>query len=188
MRILVMLMTITLSIPMLAQSTPPRRIIPRASRGQEAEAAESYIKQAAEQLLPIKKRFDRDLAILHHINNVDEALSDESQPYNAIQKACDEIDEAKRLEPDFLVKQGVVASQQALDQARRGPGSADFSRLRTLVRTEAAAPALRAVARNGALLQEELLAWIKVQELISAHLRSLAEISAESVRVTQQEH
>ena len=162
--------------------------MPRPSpRGQEAAAAESYVKQAAEQLLPIKKRFDRDLEIMRRINNVDEALSDESQPHNAVQKACDEIAEAKRLEPDFPVSQGVIVSQQALDQARRSPASADFSRLRTLVRTEAAAPALRAVARNGTLLQDEMLAWIKVQELISAHLRSLAEISAESVRATQQE-
>ncbi len=181
------LLTIALSIPLLAQPAPSRRTPHPSQRGQEAGGAEGYVKQAAEQLLPIKKRFDRDLEVMRRINNVDEALSDESQRYNAIQKACDEIDEAKRLEPEFLVKQGVVAAQQALDQARRSPGSADLGRLRTLVRTEAAAPALRAVARNGTLLQEELLAWIKVQELISAHLRSLAEISAESVRAAQQE-
>jgi hypothetical protein len=44
---------------------------------------------------------------------------------------------------------------------------------------------LRAVVRRASELQEDLLAWIKIQELIASHLRQLSEITYEGLRESQ---
>jgi hypothetical protein len=175
-------------LPLMAQSSRPsrgtlQRVI---SRSPMVLSAESAVKQAMDLLVSEKKIFDRDLEVLRDLRDAEEALTDPMQPNNAIQKAYEKVDAAKALNPDFLVMQGVVTSQRALEQARLSPASTDFGRLRGTIHTEAVGPAARLVARNGARLQEETLSWIKIQELISAHLRSLAEISGESLRAAQQ--
>jgi hypothetical protein len=82
--------------------------------------------------------------------------------------------------------QGVTRSRQELEAARRSPGTADFDRLRGILQREAMGPAVRVVLRNGVALQEETMIWFKVQELITGHLRVLSEITAESLRASQQ--
>ena len=46
-------------------------------------------------------------------------------------------------------------------------------------------PAQRVAARNALALEEQILDWIKVQQLISAHLRRMSEIAGESLRASQ---
>ena len=138
-----------------------------------------------EQLANRKKIFERDLAVLQHLRTADNALADTMQPNNAIEKAFEEVQAAHRLDPDFDVIQGVIKAERALEEARRSATTADFGHLRGIVRGEAGGPAARVVARNGTKLQEETLAWIKVQELISSHLRALSEIAADSLRAVQ---
>jgi hypothetical protein len=185
---IVQLVIVMFCLPLMAQS--PRtsrggvsRVVPR---NMLAGSAESAIRQAMDMLVAEKKMFDRDLEVLRDLHGAEDALVDPTQPNNAIQKSYEQVDAAKALNPDFLVMQGVITSQRALEQARLSPASTDFGRLRGIIRSEALAPAARLVARNGARLQDETLAWIKIQELISSHLRSLAEISAESLRAAQQ--
>lgn len=133
-----------------------------------------------------KKGYEDALAVLQHIRTADNALADTMQPNNAIQKAYDEIKEAKRSNPEFVVLQGILKAERELENARLSPMVADFSHLRTTIRNDAAGPAVRVVAANAAKLQEDILGWIKIQELISSHLRSLTEISAASARAAQQ--
>jgi hypothetical protein len=176
-----------LSLHLSAQSPQQRRTSrpsPRGGGSMQASAAEGAVKQAMEMLVPLKKNFDRDLEVLQHLNTAEEALGNDMQPHNAMQKASDEVDEARRLAVDYFTVEGLIKMQALLEQANRSPAVAEFARLRALLHTEATGPAQRAVARNGSALQEEILAWIKVQELISSHLRAMTEISAESVRAT----
>ena len=163
------------AVPMFGQS-PQQQVI----------NAERAVRNAMERLANEKKEYESDLAILQHIRAADNALADTMQPHNAIQKAFDEIEEAKRLNPDIVVMQGVIKAERELESARLSPMVADFSHLRSTIRTDAAGPAVRAVATNAAKLQEDVLGWIKVQELISGHLRNLTEISAASARAAQQ--
>ncbi len=184
---IVVLLIGTFSLPLIAQRSPSRRVVERPmSANMQAGVAESAIKQAMQQVAAVKARYDRDLDVLGHIRAADEALTDPMQPNNAIQKAFEEISAAKALNPEFLVLQGVIAAERELEAARLSPATTDFGRLRGIIRAEAAGPAARLVARNGAVLQEETLAWLRVQELISSHLRTVAEISAESLRAAQQ--
>lgn len=150
-----------------------------------ALTAEMAVKSALEQLAVDKKLFERDIQVLVHLHQADDALSDTMQPANAIQKAYDHVGKAKSLEPEFLVMQGVIKIHQELESARRSAGMADFGRLRTILR-EAEGPAARVAARNALMLEEEILAWMKVQELISQHVRSVSEIVGESLRAAQQ--
>jgi hypothetical protein len=175
-----------LAFSLSAQSPQPRRVLRPNPRGynMQAASAEAAVKQAMEQLVPLKKNFDRDLEVLGHLLAAEEALGNDMQPHNALQKASDEVDEARRFAVDGATVQGVIKMQELLEQANRSPAVAEFSRLRALLHTEATGPAQRAVARNGSALQEEILAWIKVQELINGHLRAMTEISAESVRAS----
>ena len=167
--------------PMLAQ-TPTRRIF----AGQQFPAqAESAIKQAAVQLGDQKRIFERDLEVMNHLRIADDALADNMQPSAAVQKAFDHVDKAKSLSPEITVLQGVIRVHKEIDAARRSPASADFGRLRSLLRDEALRPASRVVVRNALRLEEETLAWIKVQELVSAHLRTLSEIAGESLRASE---
>jgi hypothetical protein len=139
-----------------------------------------------DQLAAEKKTYDRDLEMLRHLRLADEALTDPMQPNNAIQKAYEEVGRAKSLVPELFVLQGVTRVEKEVETARLSPATTDFGRLRGILRTEVIGPASRLVARDGARLQEETLSWIRVQELISAHLRQLAEISAESLRAAAQ--
>jgi hypothetical protein len=177
----------SVSLPVIAQSATPRRTPPRPQqRSPHALGAEMSIKQAMEQLGEVRKRYERDLEVLRRLNAADDALVDPMQPHNAVEKAWEDVDAAKAHVSDFTTRQGIVRMQKELEDARRSPTSADFGRLRALLRSEALAPATRTVATNGAAMQDELLSWIKVQELITAHLRSMSEISAESLRAALQ--
>ena len=174
------------SLSLVAQPAPQqRRPRPMPRSAPNTFMAESAVKQAMEQLVAVKKAYERDLEVLRRLNEADDALADDMQPHNAIQKAYEEVDAAKGLVADPVTREGIVKSFHDLESARRSPGAADFGRLRSVLRTEAIGPAGRVVARNGAALQDELLAWIKVQEMISGHLRAMSEIAAESLRAAQ---
>jgi hypothetical protein len=169
----------------LAQSgnrrTPPiQRISPGAS------GAEAAIKGSIEALTAFKKLYDRDVEVLNVLRAADDALADNMQPSVSIQKAYESVTKAHDLHPDFLVDQGVIKAEQELEAARRSPISADFGRLRTVVRTEALGPATRVVARDALRLQEETVAWLRVQEMIASHVRVLSEITGEGLRAAQQ--
>jgi hypothetical protein len=166
-----------------AQAPPSLRQNPRVvSRPMSAESA---VKQAMEAMVEERKAFERDVAVLRHIREADDALTDPMQPSNAIQKAYDHIDEARRLMPEFVVMQGLNKVFHDLTEARRSPVSADFGRLRMTVKTEAEGPASRVAVRNALRLEDETLMWIKVQEMIAMHLRTLSEIASESLRESQ---
>lgn len=150
--------------------------------------AETAIKQAIEQLGGEKKAIERELKVLGHIRHADAALTDPMQPSVAVQKAFEEISEAERATGDHVVRSGLIRTRQAIEDARRSPGTADFGRLRSLLQRDALAPASRLVVAMATQLQEETLAWIRVQELIATHLRALAEITGESLRAAQQEN
>lgn len=172
-------------IPLIAQSRArprPPRFFP-----QESARAEALIKETIEQMGEEKKRLERDLRILEELRLADEALVDNMQPSAAIQSAYEHVDEANRLEPEFLVRQGVLKALGQLSDARRSPATADFGRLRMTLRDDALGPASRLAVRNATRLQEEALAWMKVQELIAMHLRTLTEITGESLRAAQRE-
>ncbi len=173
------------SMPLLAQPGPPAGVRP-AKTTQALAYAESAIKQAMEQLGADKKAFDRDLEVLQHLRAAEQAMNDSMQPHNAIEKAHEEIGAAKLLARDFAVTQGIMSAERAVEGARLSPASADFGRLRGLIRSEAIGPAVRLVGRNALRLQDETLGWIRIQDLINSHVRVLTEISAESVRATQQ--
>lgn len=83
--------------------------------------------------------------------------------------------------------QGLSRVRRGLEEARRSPATADFGRLRSLVQEQALGPSSRLVVRNATRLQEEMLAWIQVQELIAMHLKNLAEITCESLRASDEE-
>lgn len=108
------------------------------------------------------------------------------QPTVAVQRAYEEIQAAGVLVDDFFVSQGIIRCHQALEVAQRSPASADLRRLRTLVRDEALGPTSRLTVRNAIALEEQTLAWIKVQELISQNLRALAGIANESLVAAEQ--
>jgi len=151
------------------------------------QSAEMAVKQAAERLGNMRKAIERDLKVLGHIRNSDNALVDPMQPGIAVQKAFEEMSEAERLNADPVLASGLIRARQRLDAARKSPATADFGHLRAVIREEALGPSSRLVVRTATLLQEETLAWIAVQEMIATHLKSLAEITGESLRASQQE-
>jgi len=180
MRNLILLIVIASSA--FAQPSPPMRVRPT---GQHVNNAEMAIKQAVEAAGMMRKAMDRDLEVLTHLRAADVALTDPMQPFNAIQKAYEEVDKAKSLRPDFDVYQGVIKVERELEGARLSPASADFGRLRALLAEHALRPAARVVTRNALRVQEETLAWMKVQELISAHVRTMTEIAGDSLRAVE---
>ena len=185
MRILVTsLLAVVATLPLLAQTPPPRRMPPRG--GFPADGASAAVKVAIEQVTNQKKVYDRDVEVLRHVRTADSALVDPSQPMNALQKAYEEIDKAIVLKPDFPVMQGLVKTKQVLEDARRSPGVADFGRLRSLLTQHAERPATRTVVANATRLEEDILSWLKVQEAISVHLRTLSEIAGENLRISQE--
>ncbi|HKS24058.1 MAG TPA: hypothetical protein VJZ76_14740 [Thermoanaerobaculia bacterium] len=175
------------AVAAFSQTPPGRRVRPPGPRPNfpGAENAEMSVKQSMERLASERKTFETDAAVLGHLRTADDALVDAMQPSNALQKAYEEVIEAKRLGPDFTVLQGVIAAERELEGARRSPISADFGHLRTVVRNEALGPATRVVIRNAQRLQEETVAWMKVQELIAAHVRTLSDIASQSLQASQ---
>lgn len=151
------------------------------------QSAETAVKQAAERLANTRKAVEQNLKVLGHIRNSDNALVDPMQPGIAVQKAFEEMVEAERLNGDPVLATGLIRARQRLDEARKSPATADFGRLRAIVRDEALGPSIRLVVRTATVLQEETLAWIAVQEMIATHLKSLAEITGESLRASQQD-
>jgi len=175
-----------LSLTLAAQVPPPRGRMMRPP-SMLADTAESAVKQATEQLVMLRKICDRDLEVLAHIRTADKALVDPMQPENALQKAWEEVQTAIRLEPEFYVRQGVIRAKNEIEGARRSPASADFGRLRAVLRNEALGPASRVVVRNALRLEDELVAWLKVQQLIGDHLRALSDISSNSLRASEEQ-
>ena len=184
MRRLFLVLTLA-GVSALAQTRERINRPPSGQRVPGAAAAEMSVKQAMELLASMKKAYERDVDVLNFLHGADDALADAMQPSNAIQKAYESVEKAKGLGPDFLVMQGVIRIERELESARRSPIGADFGRLRSILRDEALGPAVRVVARNSLRLQEESLAWLRVQELIAAHVRTLTEISGDSLRATQ---
>jgi len=180
-RVCLPLLVFALTLPALAQT---RRIRPMAGNPATAEMA---AKNAVEQLAAIRKGFEQDLEVLRHLRLADDALADAMQPSAAIQKAFEEVSAAGGKSSDFAVRDGVIRARQALEDARRSPASADFGQLRAILVGRALAPASRVAVRNATLLEEEILAWIKVQVIISDHLRALTELSSESLKAAQRE-
>jgi hypothetical protein len=172
--------------PALAQT---RDRINRPPSGQRvtpgANAAEMNVKLAMDQLANMKKMYDRDVEVLNHLRGADDALADNMQPSIALQKAYESVVKAHSLNPEFLVLQGVIKIEHELESARRSPVGADFGHLRGILRDDALGPASRVAERNALRLQEESLAWLRVQELISAHVRALTEIAGDSLRASQ---
>lgn len=152
-----------------------------------AQAAEMAVKQAAEQVAAEKKEVERAVDVLRRLRNADRALADAMQPATAIQTAFEEVEAARALGPDFLVLQGIARTSRKLQDARRSPASADFGHLRSILRDEAVGPASRVAVQHALLLQDEALAWMKVQELVAVHLRTISEITGESLRASQEE-
>lgn len=151
-----------------------------------SEGAERAVHDAAEALERMKKIYERDVEVLAHLRAAQEALADAMQPAAAIEKAYDHVDKAKDLLDESVgaVIESVRVAHSAMESARRSPGSADFDRLRGLT-FRAILPAQRVAARNALALEEQILDWIKVQQLISAHLRRMSEIAGESLRASQ---
>jgi hypothetical protein len=169
----------------LAQQ-PRDRVIRQPIRvGPGPGVAEAAVKQSMEQLASMRKMYERDIEVLNDLRGADDALADAMQPSIAIQKAYESVVRAHGRNPEFLVLQGVIKTEHELESARRSPIGADFGRLRSILRDEALGPASRLAARNSLRLQEETLAWLKVQDLIGAHMRALTEIAGESLRAAQ---
>src|SRR5690242_18442357 len=95
MRMMTAALIALVATPLVAQ-TPVRR---PARTNRAADAAEAAIKQATEQFVADKKIIDRDLEVLRRVRSADSALADSMQPGNAIQKAYEEVDTARRLGP-----------------------------------------------------------------------------------------
>lgn len=177
-------MIITVAIPSWAQTPAPRRTRPLSSA---VFSAERVVKQAAEELTAYRKVVERDVEVLSRLRAADAALTDPMQPSASVQEAVEEVAAAKSLHPESIVMQGVIAIQRELESAKLSPGNADFGRLRSILRDDALEPASRVAVRNALRLEEQALEWIKIQELITAHLRVLSEITGESLRATQRE-
>ena len=181
--VLLSLSLVLITLPLLAQTSgrrPPRTPL-------RADGAESSIRFAAEQLANDRKAIERDVAVLRRLRAADAALADSMQPANALQKAYEEVSEARRLAPDLAALQGVIKLQQALEDARRSPGAVDFGHLRSLLRTDALGPMSRVVVHNTLMLQAETVAWLRIQQMIGDHLRTLTDLSADSLRAAEEQ-
>lgn len=155
------------------------------SSGRQARSAETAIQAAVEQLGRERKVVEREVLILKHLHVADDALTDPMQPSVSVQKAFDEVSEARRLESsDVRVRNGIVDALEVIDDARKSPTSADFGRLRSILRTEATGPAARYALRITAALQEETIAWLKVQRMIGDHLAELADIAGGTLQTS----
>ena len=182
-RTLVVAAVILGSTSLLAQR-PPRRMGPAAAGVQQAEMA---VRQAAERLADTRKAVERQLQVLMHVRKSDAALADAMQPSVAVQEAFEQLSRAESLNLDPIVRHGLIRARQEVDAARKSPGSADFGRLRGIIREHALGPASRQAMRTATALQDETMAWMSVQELIAIHLKTLTEITGEALRAAQEE-
>jgi hypothetical protein len=173
------LVLLLLACPAFAQRKLPPRVPVR------AESMEGIVKQAMEQLGNDRKVYERDIEVLRHLRLAGDALADSMQPHNALQKAYDEVIEAKRLNPELTVMQGVLKLQAELEAALRSVANADFGRIRSMLRDEALRPASRIVVRNASKLEDELQVWLRVQQLIADHAKNLSEVSSLSLRAAE---
>lgn len=178
-----LLVLVVISTSLFAQPRPPRR---SGIHMQGVAAAEVAVKQAAERLVHTRKAMERDLKVLQHIRASDRALIDPMQPSIAVQKAFEEISEAERLNVIPPLAIGIIKARQTVDAARKSPASADFGRLRATIRDDALGPFQRHVVRAATQLHDETVAWLAVQELISTHLKSLADITGEGLRAADE--
>lgn len=169
------------AFPLFAQ---PR---PRRAGSGDALAAEMAVKRAIETLGEERRGMERDLKILLALQAADQSLVDPMQPSAAIQKAFEQVSEAERIVADFALRQAIVRMRQELENARRSPLSADFARLRALLRDDAIRTASRIVSSNALRLEEESLAWIGIQQMIGEHLRTLSQIAGDSLRAGQRD-
>lgn len=182
--LLLLLLAVTLVPTLLQAQQPPRRMGPPPVGARAAEAA---IKQAAERLAETRRAVERQLQVLAHVRRSDAALADAMQPSVAVQEAFEQISKAESLNLDPIVRQGLIRARQEIDAARKSPGTADFGRLRGIIREHALGPASRHAMRSATTLQEETVAWMSVQELIAIHLKTLSEITGEALRAAQEE-
>ena len=170
------------SMPLLAQT--PRRVS-RSLVG--VDSAETAIKQAVDRLGNERRSFDRDIEVLRHLRAADDALADTMQPQNAIQKSFEEVSAAEKAgSSEFVITQGLIRTRETLDEARKSPAMADIGRLRGVIRSEALGPASRVAVRNASRLQDETVAWIRIQTLISDHLRNLSDVTSATLRGVEQ--
>ncbi|HKB78545.1 MAG TPA: hypothetical protein VKH35_02400 [Thermoanaerobaculia bacterium] len=183
-RLSIVLILVLMPLAAAAQTDQRPRVV-RSMRGPGPATAEGAVKQSMQRLGEIKKDFDRDFLIVGHLRAADAALTDPMQPSNAVQKAYEEVDAAKLISVDFVVTQGITHAEEEIDNARRSPGSADFGRLRSILRSEATTLALRLLLRRTADLEDETFAWIHVQQMISDHLQNLSEITSQAVRTLE---
>lgn len=170
-----------LAAPLLAQAPPQTR---RASA--RADMAQLQVRQASEQLAAEKKVYEADVQVLQHLRAADVGLTDPMQPNNALQKAYESVGKAKPLATDQLVLQGIIQMERELEAARRSAATADFPRLRSLLRDHALGPASRVAVRNALRLEEEMQAWIRLQQMIADHLRNISSITSDSLRASEQ--
>jgi hypothetical protein len=108
------------------------------------------------------------------------------QPGIAVEKAYEQMAEAERKNANPYLAPAIIRARQVLEDARRSPASADFGRLRALVRDEALGPFQRHVVRGANALHDETVAWLNVQELIATHLKSLADLTSEGLRAADE--
>lgn len=176
----------SISLVAMAQSHSPETARQRRSTN-HAIAAERAARQAYDQVKIDQRVFENDVAVLRRLREADRALADSTQPVNALQTAYEAVDAAYRLGPESSVMSGVIRILRELDQARRSPAMSDFERLRSLLAEEALTPASRVVVRNSLRLEEETIAWLKVQEAIGAQLRLLSDVKHASLVAAQSE-
>ncbi len=170
------------SVFAFAQPAPVRRVASQSANAMNAEAA---VREAARMFGEQKKSIDRDLQTLASLRAASVALTDPMQPSVSLEKALDATSKAESLTTSFVVKQGIIRARQAMENANRSPGSADFERLRAILQSEAIAPATRVATAHGLQLHEQMTEWLAVQELINAHLRQVADTTAEALRAAQ---
>lgn len=182
MRVAVSLVLLFLAFESLAQP----RIYRSAQARRAADNAEMAVKSAADELENAKETYERDVKVLAHLRAAQKGLTDAMQPAAAIEKAWEHVNKAYGLigfDPG-PVGQMTLRARDAIESARRSPGSTDFDRLRNIVQ-DAIDPAARVAAANALELEVQILDWIKVQQLISNHLRRMSEIAGESLRAAQ---
>jgi hypothetical protein len=184
MRVAALVMLLGLSSSLFAQAPP--RVRPTRTPGFVANV-EAIVKQAQEEFGASKSVYQRDIGVLEHVRAADTALIDPMQPSNAIQKAYEELDTAKSLgSSDYYVQNGIIRAQHEVENARLSPATADFGHIRSVLAEHAVGPASRLVAREGAALQEQVLAWLRIEQLITDHLHDLSELSNQALRAAQQ--
>lgn len=147
---------------------------------------EGVVREAMRELGEEKKSIlEPAIEVLRKIEVADAALVDPMQPSASLDTAWKEIHEARELiGPNSRLRIGFSRVIAELESARRSPMTADLGRIRSLIQGELKRPASREVVENVERLQDEILAWIKVQDLITAHLKTLSEAAGASLKAS----